>query len=72
MGNVCNNMAKEVGISTDTAIDAGAGPGRSSFVMAELFKHVETFDYSHGFIDMLHKKKPLMLSKEIADRIIGY
>ena len=53
-------------------MDAGAGPGRSSFVLAEVFKHVETFDYSYGFIDMLHKKKPEMLSKEIADRIIGY
>jgi SAM-dependent methyltransferase len=35
------------------ALDAGCGPGRTALELSRVFSHVEAYDFSQGFIDML-------------------
>ena len=39
------------------ALDAGSGPGGSTFEFANYFKQVEAFDYSKNFVTALLQKK---------------
>jgi 2-polyprenyl-3-methyl-5-hydroxy-6-metoxy-1,4-benzoquinol methylase len=48
---------KRLNISQGTAMDAGCGPGRTSYELAREFEHVEALDWSQGFVDMLNKNK---------------
>lgn len=53
-------------------MDAGGGPGRSAFEFVKRFNHVESYDYSHGFIESLNKHKSEFLNEDQANRLIGY
>ena len=64
IAQVCLAAAKKVGVSFDSAMDAGGGPGRSAFEFVKEFKHVESYDYSHGFIESLNKHKSDFLNDD--------
>ena len=38
-------------------MDAGCGPGGTALQLCQDFKHVEAYDYSQGFVDMMLAKK---------------
>lgn len=40
-----------------SALDIGCAVGGSSFALAQAFKHVDAFDYSHSFIDLANRMK---------------
>ncbi len=35
------------------ALDTGCGPGRTALELCSVFDHVEAYDYSQGFVDMM-------------------
>ena len=39
-----------------SALDAGCGPGRTALELSSVFNHVEAYDYSQGFVDMMIAK----------------
>ena len=64
IAQVCLDAVEKVGVSPEAAIDAGGGPGRSAFEFIKKFKHVESYDYSHGFIESLNKHKSEFLNED--------
>jgi ubiquinone/menaquinone biosynthesis C-methylase UbiE len=38
------------------ALDAGCGPGRTALEFSSVFRQVEAYDYSQGFVDMMLKE----------------
>jgi SAM-dependent methyltransferase len=73
IAEACLAAAKKLKITAGAAIDAGSGPGRSSFELAREFRHVEAFDWSKGMIDLLNSKRSEFLrTKELSDRVVSY
>ena len=54
---VCVSACRRFGVSFDAAMDAGCGPGGTALQLCQDFKHVEAYDYSQGFVDMMLAKK---------------
>merc|ERR1711978_839114 len=57
MAEVCVSACRRFGVSFDAAMDAGCGPGGTAIQLCQDFKHVEAYDYSQGFVDMMLAKK---------------
>ncbi len=53
----CIDICEQQGIKKINALDAGSGPGGSTFEFANYFKQVEAFDYSQNFVTALLQKK---------------
>jgi formylglycine-generating enzyme required for sulfatase activity/2-polyprenyl-3-methyl-5-hydroxy-6-metoxy-1,4-benzoquinol methylase len=52
----CKDMCAKFGVPTESALDAGCGPGRSAIELLHMgFSDVEAFDYSQSFVDLLEK-----------------
>ena len=51
------SACRRFGVSFDAAMDAGCGPGGTALQLCQDFKHVEAYDYSQGFVDMMLAKK---------------
>ena len=51
------SACRRFGVSFDAAMDAGCGPGGTALQLCLDFKHVEAYDYSQGFVDMMLAKR---------------